>query len=96
MADWQISGCTLLALVVASIAYTRWLEKQTIKALREVRNTLRDLLAEVYGDDKKLPDEELFNNVKNEKDLERVLEELEKQGIHAECIYKGKIKKGKK
>lgn len=97
MADWQIFGGILLVLVFASFAYTRYLEHKTAQGLGMVRECLEELLGDFRSTVSDIADvQEMFKNIESEADLDKALKELEEKGIHVECIYKGKIKKGKK
>lgn len=97
MADWQIFGGILLILVLASFAYTRYLEYKTVQGLGMVRECLEELLGGVKDTVSDIEDvQEMFKNIESEADVDKALKELKEKGIHAECIYKGKIKKGKK
>lgn len=97
MADWQIFGGILLILVLASFAYTRYIERRTVQALGMVRECLEELLGDFRSTVSDVADvQEIFKNVESEADLDKALKELEEKGFHVECIYKGKIKKARK
>ena len=97
MADWQIFGGILLILVLASFAYTRYIEHKTVQGFGVIRECLEELLGDFRSTVSDIEDaQEMFKSIESEADLDKALKELEEKGIHAECIYKGKIKKGKK
>lgn len=97
MTDWQIFGGILLVLVFTSFAYTRYIEHKTVQGLSMIRECLEELLGDFRSTVSDIEDvQEIFKNVESEADIDKALKELKEKGIHVECIYKGKIKKGKK